>query len=113
SEDTGTIEDLVEPYLLQIGFLQRTPRGRVATKTAYSHLGLTYPAQNELFIETTEYVNSVSILTVSGQLVKEINISQNLNLPYKIDTKHFPAGIYMVQVKTASGIIHKKVQISR
>ncbi len=39
SEDTGTLEDVVEPYLLQIGFLQRTPRGRVATPAAYTHLG--------------------------------------------------------------------------
>lgn len=38
AEDRGTIEDLVEPYLLQSGFLQRTPRGRVASKLAYEHL---------------------------------------------------------------------------
>ncbi|MGZ5283123.1 MAG: T9SS type A sorting domain-containing protein [Bacteroidia bacterium] len=71
------------------------------------------PAQEELFIETNLFVNSVVIYSISGQKISEIRISQNLNLPYKIDTKHFPAGIYMVQVKTASGIIHKKVQISR
>jgi Holliday junction DNA helicase RuvB len=41
AEDRGTIEDLVEPYLLQVGFLQRTPRGRVASRLAYEHLG--YP----------------------------------------------------------------------
>jgi len=40
-EDRGTLEDINEPYLLQIGLLQRTPRGRVATPRAYSHLGLT------------------------------------------------------------------------
>jgi Holliday junction DNA helicase RuvB len=40
-EDTGTIEDLYEPFLIQEGFLQRTPRGRVATRRAYQHLG--YP----------------------------------------------------------------------
>jgi Holliday junction DNA helicase RuvB len=39
-EDTGTIEEVYEPYLLQLGFLQRTPRGRVATDAAYRHLGL-------------------------------------------------------------------------
>jgi holliday junction DNA helicase RuvB len=39
AEDRGTIEDLYEPYLIQIGFLQRTPRGRVATRLAYEHLG--------------------------------------------------------------------------
>jgi holliday junction DNA helicase RuvB len=39
-EETGTIEEVYEPYLLQIGFLQRTPRGRMATDAAYRHLGL-------------------------------------------------------------------------
>jgi Holliday junction DNA helicase RuvB len=39
SEEEGTIEDVIEPYLLQIGFLERTPRGRTATKRAYEHLG--------------------------------------------------------------------------
>jgi holliday junction DNA helicase RuvB len=42
-EDTGTIEDLYEPFLIQEGFLQRTPRGRVATRRAYQHLGLRQP----------------------------------------------------------------------
>ena len=45
SEDTGTIEDLVEPYLLQIGFLKRTSRGRVATKASYQHLGIAYTSE--------------------------------------------------------------------
>jgi Holliday junction DNA helicase RuvB len=40
-EDSGTLEDLYEPYLIQEGFLQRTPRGRIATRRAYQHLG--YP----------------------------------------------------------------------
>jgi Holliday junction DNA helicase RuvB len=39
-EETGTLEEVYEPYLLQIGFLQRTPRGRVATDAAYRHLGM-------------------------------------------------------------------------
>ncbi len=42
-EETDTVEDVVEPYLLQLGFLQRTPRGRVATERAYRHLGVTAP----------------------------------------------------------------------
>lgn len=42
-EDKGTLEDLYEPYLLQTGFLTRTPRGRVVTPQAYRHLGLTPP----------------------------------------------------------------------
>jgi Holliday junction DNA helicase RuvB len=51
SEETGTIEDVYEPYLLQIGFLARTPRGRVATESAYKHLGMEYNRedQNKLF----------------------------------------------------------------
>ncbi|MEZ5312457.1 MAG: Holliday junction branch migration DNA helicase RuvB [Thermoanaerobaculia bacterium] len=43
-EDRGTLEDLCEPFLLQEGFLQRTPRGRVATRRAYDHLGYPPPA---------------------------------------------------------------------
>ncbi|MBE3581201.1 MAG: Holliday junction branch migration DNA helicase RuvB [Thermoanaerobacteraceae bacterium] len=42
SEDAETLEDVYEPYLLQKGYLQRTPRGRVATELAYRHLGLKY-----------------------------------------------------------------------
>ena len=43
-EEPGTIEDVIEPYLIQQGYLQRTPRGRVATRLAYQHLGVTPPA---------------------------------------------------------------------
>jgi len=55
SEETDTIEEVYEPYLLQLGFLDRTSRGRVATRRAYDHLGVTYPqiglgsAQSSLF----------------------------------------------------------------
>jgi Holliday junction DNA helicase RuvB len=42
SEEPDTIMDVVEPYLLQLGFLDRTPQGRVATKAAYEHLGVEY-----------------------------------------------------------------------
>ena len=41
-EEGGTIEDVYEPYLLQIGFIARTPRGRIATPLAYEHLGIDY-----------------------------------------------------------------------
>lgn len=41
-EDSGTIEDVYEPYLLKNGFIQRTPRGRVVTEKAYAHLGISY-----------------------------------------------------------------------
>lgn len=44
SEETDTVMDVYEPYLIQLGFLQRTPRGRVATEGAYSHLGIEAPA---------------------------------------------------------------------
>ena len=43
SESRDTIEDVYEPYLIQLGFINRTPRGRVATKSAYEHLGIAYP----------------------------------------------------------------------
>ncbi|MGZ3709878.1 MAG: Holliday junction DNA helicase RuvB C-terminal domain-containing protein, partial [Bdellovibrionota bacterium] len=41
-EERDTLEDVYEPYLIQEGFLQRTPRGRVATRMAYEHLGFTW-----------------------------------------------------------------------
>jgi len=44
-EEPDTVEDVVEPYLLQLGFLQRTPRGRVATERAYRHLGVAEPGR--------------------------------------------------------------------
>ena len=47
SEESDTIEDVVEPYLLQLGFLDRTPRGRVATRRAYEHLGMAFPERSE------------------------------------------------------------------
>jgi Holliday junction DNA helicase RuvB len=46
SEQKDTIEDVLEPYLLQTGFLQRTPRGRIATKMAYEHFGILLPSKN-------------------------------------------------------------------
>ena len=49
SEDTETIEDVYEPYLLQEGYLKRTPRGRVATERAYRHLGLAPPSGGTLW----------------------------------------------------------------
>ena len=52
SEERATIEDICEPYLMQIGFISRTPRGRIATKAAYDHLGVIWSketVQDELF----------------------------------------------------------------
>lgn len=52
SEERETIEDVFEPYLMQIGFLQRTPRGRIVTQLACSHLGMAFPdsaQQNSLW----------------------------------------------------------------
>jgi Holliday junction DNA helicase RuvB len=50
-EDSNTIEDVYEPYLIQIGFLKRTQKGRMATKLAYEHFGIQYgtPQERELF----------------------------------------------------------------
>ena len=48
SEERGTIEDVIEPYLIQQGFLMRTPRGRVVTKRAYLHFGLKAPKQSDI-----------------------------------------------------------------
>jgi len=43
SEEADTVEDVYEPYLLQRGFVKRTPRGRVATAAAWEHLGIKRP----------------------------------------------------------------------
>lgn len=48
NEDSVTLEDVYEPFLLQQGFLTRTPRGRCVTRKAYSHLGIAYAGQQEL-----------------------------------------------------------------
>jgi Holliday junction DNA helicase RuvB len=47
SEESDTVTDVYEPYLLQLGFLERTPRGRLATRRAYEHLGLPYDKSNQ------------------------------------------------------------------
>ena len=44
SEERGTIEEVLEPYLIQQGFIMRTPRGRVVTGKTYQHFGLTAPS---------------------------------------------------------------------
>ncbi len=44
SEEEATVEEVIEPYLIQLGLLERTARGRVATKKAYEHLGFDLPA---------------------------------------------------------------------
>lgn len=48
SEDQATIEEFNEPYLIQIGFIERTPRGRVVTKAGYEHLGVEYPGEKQM-----------------------------------------------------------------
>lgn len=52
SEDAGTIEDVYEPFLIQLGFLSRTPRGRCATPHAYRHLGVQVPPGAESLFDT-------------------------------------------------------------
>jgi len=47
AEDPLTLEDVYEPYLLQLGFIDRTQRGRIVTKFAYEHLGLIPPVASE------------------------------------------------------------------
>src|SRR3982750_351732 len=46
-EEKDSIEEIIEPYLIQIGFLNRTPRGRMATRLAYEHFGLNFPTMNK------------------------------------------------------------------
>ena len=53
-EDATTIEDVYEPYLIQLGFIARTPRGRVCLSGAYKHLGFKVPPSKEAFLEQIE-----------------------------------------------------------
>jgi Holliday junction DNA helicase RuvB len=46
-EERGTLEDMIEPYLIQEGYLQRTARGRIASRSAYEHFGLPIPASRQ------------------------------------------------------------------
>jgi Holliday junction DNA helicase RuvB len=50
SEDPGTVEDIYEPYLLRLGLIARTPKGRVATQQAYEHLGIRHEAKNQTLL---------------------------------------------------------------
>src|SRR5205085_4209491 len=45
-EEKDSIEEIIEPYLIQMGFLNRTPRGRMATRLAYEHFGISFPTMN-------------------------------------------------------------------
>lgn len=47
AEEVDAVEDVYEPYLLQLGFIQRTPRGRIATKRAYEHMGIAIPERSQ------------------------------------------------------------------
>jgi Holliday junction DNA helicase RuvB len=53
-EEPGTIEDVIEPYLIQQGYLQRTPRGRIATLAAYRHLGAVPPKTASIDLFSTD-----------------------------------------------------------
>ncbi|MGK0500740.1 MAG: Holliday junction DNA helicase RuvB [Oceanicoccus sp.] len=54
SEERGTIEDVLEPYLIQQGYVIRTPRGRMATRNAYQHFGLSMPSRSEPTLSNSE-----------------------------------------------------------
>ena len=58
SEERGTLEDVIEPYLIQQGLIIRTPRGRVATNAAYRHFGLPAPSSADALTKATEAASS-------------------------------------------------------
>jgi holliday junction DNA helicase RuvB len=57
SEDPGTVEDVYEPYLLQIGFLERTLKGRALTRSAYSHIGIATPKKYSTHQDSTSQMD--------------------------------------------------------
>ena len=58
AEEPDAIEEIYEPFLIQIGFLNRTPRGRVATQLAYDHFGIT-PTESKAPCSSRQYRSSV------------------------------------------------------
>jgi Holliday junction DNA helicase RuvB len=62
-EEAVTLEDVCEPYLMQLGFLSRTPRGRCATALAYQHLGLPMPQQQH----TTPFAGQMTLSEVETE----------------------------------------------
>lgn len=65
-EEAITIEDVYEPYLMQLGFLQRTPRGRCATRLAYEHLGIPFTADSKAL--ESKQIGLFSALTEDGNV---------------------------------------------
>ena len=59
AEEQDAIEEIYEPFLIQIGFLNRTPRGRVATQLAYDHFGITSDAKAKLLVVVVSHWLSV------------------------------------------------------
>ena len=85
-EEAVTLEDLCEPYLMQMGFLTRTPRGRCATRLAYEHLGLKAPETGSP--ETTDNRACFNRLALSGA-------SRQLILPLShCDISLRPEGVF-------------------
>jgi Holliday junction DNA helicase RuvB len=70
-EERQTIEEVHEPYLIQIGFLKRTPQGRVATPLAYKHFGLNPPSSYTPFLFSDKNKNyTKSIYKINGYCLK-------------------------------------------
>jgi len=73
-EEKDSIEEIIEPYLIQIGFLDRTPRGRMATPLAYNHFGINSPSPHRpSFVNETFYVILTSFLRRSQSFILAIN----------------------------------------
>jgi Holliday junction DNA helicase subunit RuvB len=83
-EERGTIEDVLEPFLIQQGFLIRTPRGRMATQSAYRHLGLS-PARAPLPGVTTDLFDASSETLAEPPDTRYPVPSQSLNRCHRVD----------------------------
>ncbi len=78
-EESHTIEDVYEPYLLQIGFLQRTPRGRMVTPLAYEHFGMEMP----------ERMTEMPKLLIYGVVILLIVLRLAMELHWKAARRYF------------------------
>lgn len=82
-EDPITIEDVYEPYLMQLGYLAKTPRGRVLTRLAYDHLGVPYPERQDKHLKGLG-----NGYTHSG----EADLQLTLEAVEALSQKEYPAG---------------------
>ncbi len=99
-EEAMTLEDVYEPYLLQIGFINRTPRGRVATPKAYEHLGISY--QKDLLVLMTKKIFFLYRLLIIIPKIQPMHKQQHFNITPRIGKNAFSLISSKIMSKTTA-----------